>query len=81
MVLVTTCMSIGDFSRATHLTVKTLRHYHEVGLLTPVAVDPQTGYRRYGTEQLATAQVVRRLRDLGLPDFSPDVLQSKRNND
>jgi DNA-binding transcriptional MerR regulator len=67
MVLVTTCMSIGDFSRATHLTVKTLRHYHEVGLLTPVAVDPQTGYRRYGTEQLATAQVVRRLRDLGMP--------------
>ena len=24
---------------------------------------------------------VRRLRDLGLPDFSPDVLQSRRNND
>lgn len=67
MMTVTTRMSIGDFSRATHLTVKTLRHYHEIGLLTPVDVDPSTGYRRYGTEQLATAQVVRRLRDLGMP--------------
>jgi DNA-binding transcriptional MerR regulator/effector-binding domain-containing protein len=67
MMIVTTRMSIGDFSRATHLTVKTLRHYHEIGLLTPADVDPYTGYRRYGTEQLATAQVVRRLRDLGMP--------------
>jgi DNA-binding transcriptional MerR regulator len=67
MVTVTTCMSIGDFSRASHLTVKMLRNYHEIGLLTPVDVDQSTGYRRYGTEQLATAQVVRRLRDLGMP--------------
>ncbi|WP_280672605.1 MULTISPECIES: MerR family DNA-binding transcriptional regulator [unclassified Kitasatospora] len=32
-------MPIGDFSRATHLTVKMLRHYHELGLLKPVEVD------------------------------------------
>jgi DNA-binding transcriptional MerR regulator len=60
-------LSIGDFSRATHLTIKTLRHYHEIGLLVPAAVDPHTGYRRYGTDQLATAQVIRRLRDLDMP--------------
>ncbi|MET8878842.1 MerR family transcriptional regulator [Nocardia sp. NPDC004604] len=60
-------MSIGDFSRATHLTVKMLRHYHQIGLLAPAEVDPQTGYRRYSTEQLATAQVVRRFRDLDMP--------------
>jgi hypothetical protein len=30
---------IGDFSRASHLSVKTLRHYHEVGLLEPSEVD------------------------------------------
>lgn len=63
----TSYLSIGDFARATHLTVKTLRHYHEIGLLEPAEVDPQTGYRRYSVEQLPTAQVVRRFRDLGMP--------------
>jgi DNA-binding transcriptional MerR regulator len=60
-------LSIGDFSRATHLTVKTLRHYHQIGLLEPADVDPQTGYRRYTTDQLPTAQVIRRFRDLDMP--------------
>ena len=60
-------LSIGDFSRATHLTVKTLRHYHHIELLEPAAVDPYTGYRRYTTEQLPTAQVIRRFRDLDMP--------------
>src|SRR3954468_17448108 len=60
-------LSIGDFSRATHMTVKTLRHYHRIGLLEPAAVDPHTGYRRYTPEQIATAQVIRRFRDLDMP--------------
>ena len=60
-------LSIGDFSRATHLSVKMLRHYHQIGLLEPAAVDPHTGYRRYATEQLPTAQVIRRFRALDMP--------------
>ena len=60
-------LSIGDFSRATHLTVKTLRHYHRIGLLEPADVDPHTGYRRYTTDQIPTAQVIRRFRDLDMP--------------
>jgi DNA-binding transcriptional MerR regulator len=60
-------LAIGDFSRATHLSVKMLRHYHEIGLLQPVDVDPDTGYRRYATEQIATAQIIRRFRDLDMP--------------
>jgi DNA-binding transcriptional MerR regulator len=60
-------LSIGDFSRATHMTVKTLRHYHQIGLLEPAEVDPYTGYRRYATGQIPTAQVIRRFRDLGMP--------------
>jgi DNA-binding transcriptional MerR regulator len=60
-------LSIGDFSRATHMTVKTLRHYHQIGLLEPAEVDPHTGYRRYATAQIPTAQVIRRFRDLGMP--------------
>ena len=60
-------LSIGDFSRATHLTVKTLRHYHRIGLLEPAEVDPHTSYRRYTTSQIPAAQVVRRFRDLRMP--------------
>ncbi len=60
-------LSIGDFSRATHMTVKTLRHYHQIGLLEPADVDPHTGYRRYTADQIPTAQVIRRFRNLGMP--------------
>jgi len=60
-------LTVGDFSRITHLSVKTLRHYHEVGLLEPVAVNPSTGYRYYSAEQVPAAQVIRRLRDLEMP--------------
>jgi DNA-binding transcriptional MerR regulator len=59
--------SIGDFSRATHLSVKALRHYHDVGLLVPTEVDPATGYRSYSVAQVPAAQVIRRLRDLDMP--------------
>jgi DNA-binding transcriptional MerR regulator len=60
-------LTIGDFSRATFLSVKTLRHYHRVGLLEPSDVDPVTGYRRYTSKQIPTAQVIRRFRDLDMP--------------
>jgi DNA-binding transcriptional MerR regulator len=60
-------LSIGDFSQITHLSVKTLRRYHEAGLLQPAEVDPHTGYRYYATTQVPTAQVIRRFRELGMP--------------
>jgi DNA-binding transcriptional MerR regulator len=60
-------LPIGDFSRATHLSVKTLRRYHRIGLLEPADVDPRTGHRRYTTDQISTAQVIRRFRSLGMP--------------
>jgi DNA-binding transcriptional MerR regulator len=60
-------VTIGDFSRASHLSVKTLRHYHEVGLLEPSEVDPGNGYRYYAEDQIPVAQVIRRLRGLKMP--------------
>jgi DNA-binding transcriptional MerR regulator len=60
-------LTIGDFSRVTFLSVKTLRHYHRVGLLEPADVDPVTGYRRYTSAQIPVAQVIRRFRELGMP--------------
>jgi DNA-binding transcriptional MerR regulator len=64
---VSTLLNIGDFARMTFLSVKTLRHYHDVGLLTPAEIDPETGYRRYEVGQVPTAQAIRRLRELGMP--------------
>jgi DNA-binding transcriptional MerR regulator len=64
---VTASLSIGEFSRATYLSVKTLRHYYEVGLLEPAHIDPSSGYRYYRPEQIGTAQIIRRLRDLEMP--------------
>jgi DNA-binding transcriptional MerR regulator len=60
-------LTIGDFSRATLLTIKTLRHYHDTGLLEAAEVDPHTGYRRYLTSQIQRAQVIKRFRELQMP--------------
>src|ERR1700747_2700409 len=57
-------LAIGDFSRATQLSLKMLRHYHQIGLLEPVDVDRATGYRRYSTDQISTAKIIRRFRAL-----------------
>ncbi|MFF0489416.1 MerR family transcriptional regulator [Nocardia sp. NPDC004068] len=63
----TATVSIGEFARLTYLSVKTLRYYHEVELLTPAAIDPASGYRRYSTDQVAQAHLIRRLRELDMP--------------
>ena len=60
-------MPIGRFSRLTGLTVKALRHYDELGLLRPAAVDPETGYRSYSSDQVSRAETIRTLRRLELP--------------
>jgi DNA-binding transcriptional MerR regulator/effector-binding domain-containing protein len=60
-------LRIGDFSRASSLSVKTLRAYHEAGLLEPAVVDRGTGYRSYSVSQLTDAAIVRRLRELDVP--------------
>ena len=72
-----TTLPIGDFARATHLSVKMLRHYHQAGLLEPAFVDPHSGYRRYTAEQIPTAQVIRRFRALDMPlDDIREILQA-----
>jgi DNA-binding transcriptional MerR regulator len=64
-------LAIGEFSQLTHLSVRTLRRYHEAGLLVPASVDRFTGYRSYDPHQIPTAQVIHRLRELDVP--LPDV--------
>jgi DNA-binding transcriptional MerR regulator len=69
-------LPIGRFSRLTGLTVKALRHYDELGLLRPVEVDPETGYRSYSPEQVGRAEWIRTLRRLELPLDDISVLLS-----
>jgi DNA-binding transcriptional MerR regulator/effector-binding domain-containing protein len=60
-------LSIGEFSRLTHVSAKALRHYHDLDLLCPARIDPGSGYRFYATAQAPTAQLIRRFRSLGMP--------------
>ncbi|HBS05455.1 MAG TPA: MerR family transcriptional regulator [Leptospiraceae bacterium] len=59
--------SIGQFSLISRLSVRTLRKYHEIGLLVPDYVDEDSGYRYYKPAAIERAQVIVGLRDL---DFS-----------
>ncbi|GAA5166239.1 MerR family transcriptional regulator [Amycolatopsis dongchuanensis] len=60
-------LTIGEFAQLTHLSVRTLRRYHEAGLLEPASVDPASGYRYYTGAQIPQAQVIHRLRELDMP--------------
>jgi DNA-binding transcriptional MerR regulator len=67
VVTVNRLLRIGEFARASWLSIKALRAYHEMGLLVPAEVDPRTGYRSYSGGQLVEAAVIRRLRQLDVP--------------
>jgi effector-binding domain-containing protein len=57
---------IGDFSRLSRVSIKTLRYYDEMGLFKPIDVDRFTGYRYYSVSQLPRLNRILALRDLGL---------------
>jgi DNA-binding transcriptional MerR regulator len=58
--------SIGEFARLGTVSIRTLRHYDEIGLLPPAKVDPVTGYRGYSAEQLRLLNRIVALKELGL---------------
>ena len=59
--------SIGRFSRRSGIPVSHLRHYHEVGLLQPACIDPESGYRYYAIAQSEAAEVIGILRSIDVP--------------
>jgi DNA-binding transcriptional MerR regulator len=65
----------GAFARIAGVSVRTLHHYDEIGLLHPATVDSRTGYRGYAAAQLARLNRILVLRDLGfaLADIGPIV--------
>src|SRR6186997_276801 len=74
-------LKVGELARRTGLTIRTLHHYDEIGLLKP-SLHTESGHRLYTTADVARLQQVRSLRQLGFsleevrdcldrPDFSP----------
>lgn len=59
--------SIGEFSLITRLPVKTLRYYHEEGILVPDYIDDDTGYRYYRESSAERAAVISLLKQLNFP--------------
>ena len=60
-----TKLKIGEFSKMMQVTVKTLRHYEQMGLLLPAEVDEWTGYRYYTLEQMQRLNGILKLKDMG----------------
>lgn len=58
---------IGEVSKLFHISVSSLRHYENIGLLTPEYISPDSGYRYYGTEQFEALNTIRYLRALDMP--------------
>lgn len=56
---------IGMFSKLGRVTIKTLHHYDEVGLLAPAYVDKESGYRYYKASQLFRLNEIVALRQMG----------------
>lgn len=58
---------IGEVAKMFHLSLSSLRHYEDIGLLLPEYIAPESGYRYYSTEQFEILNTIRYLRALGMP--------------
>ncbi|MCQ2063341.1 MAG: MerR family transcriptional regulator [Fibrobacter sp.] len=72
-----TKLKIGEFSQLMQVTVKTLRHYEQIGILKPCEVDQWTGYRYYKLTQMQQLQSIRYLKDVG---FSLEEIREMMEN-
>lgn len=70
---------IGDIAKLFHLSASSIRHYEELGLVTPEETDPDTGYRYYSTRQFEVFSTIRYLRALEMP--LPEIADFLRNRD
>ncbi|HET9906543.1 MAG TPA: helix-turn-helix domain-containing protein [Anaerolineales bacterium] len=59
-------LKVGEFSRLSQVTIKTLHHYDELGLIKPAHIDPITNYRFYTLEQLPRIHRIMALKEMGL---------------
>jgi DNA-binding transcriptional MerR regulator len=71
--------AIGDVARMFHLSVSSLRHYENIGILRPEKVDPNSGYRYYSSRQFEILNSIRYLRTLDMP--LAEIADFLRNRD
>lgn len=64
--------TVGEFSKIAQVSKRFLRYYDEIGLFTPVQIDPLNGRRYYSADQLSTLNRILALKDLG---FSLEQIQ------
>lgn len=74
-------LTIGEFSRLSRVSTKTLRYYDQIGLLKPGYVSQESGYRYYEVSQLRDMLLISRLKQyqFSLPEIAA-VLVKKDNN-
>ena len=59
-------LKIGEFSQLGQVSVRTLRHYDDLGLLKPARIDPDSDYRYFELEQLPILHRIMAYKDMGL---------------
>jgi DNA-binding transcriptional MerR regulator len=62
-----TVLKIGEYARVGQVSIATLRYYDQCGLLKPMVLDPDTGYRYYSLDQLPRLNRILALKELGFP--------------
>jgi DNA-binding transcriptional MerR regulator len=75
-------LSIGEFSKLSQVSIKTLRFYHEIGLLNPIHVDRSSGYRYYSASQLTHIRRILAFKEMGFSlDEIEQVLEKNTTHD
>jgi DNA-binding transcriptional MerR regulator len=59
-------LKVGELARRSGLTVRTLHHFDQIGLLSP-SLRSDAGYRLYGPDDVARLHSIQALRQMGLP--------------
>ncbi len=59
--------SIGETAKINDVSIKSLRHYDEIGLLKPRYTDPNNGYRYYTYDQFSFIDKIKRYKSIGMP--------------
>ena len=70
---------IGQMAKLNHTTLATLRHYDKVGILSPVYVNPETGYRYYDVQQCLVFHMIQHHKALNMS--LKEIKEILRRND
>ena len=59
-------LSIGQMAKLNQISVQALRLYDEMGILKPIEVNPETGYRYYDVKQCGKLDMIRYMKSTGI---------------